>query len=119
MCALYLFNPAVWYVSALWGQTDAVYTLPLVASVIALQRERLVSAWVAYALALATKPQSLALAPVLAGASLARQGLRGLATGAGAALLAILALALPWLAAGNLLDAASAYTHVKPAPGWT
>jgi Gpi18-like mannosyltransferase len=114
--ALYLFNPAVWYVSTLWGQTDAVYTLPLVASVVALQRERIVPAWVAYALALATKPQSLALAPVLAGASLARQGLRGLAIGAVAALLAIFALALPWLRAGNLLDAASAYTHVQASP---
>ena len=116
VCALYLFNPAVWYVSALWGQTDAVYTLPLVAGVIALERGRLVPAWVAYALALATKPQSLALAPVLVAGTLARRGLRGLATGAGAALLVALGLALPWLLAGNLADAASAYTHVQASP---
>jgi hypothetical protein len=116
VCALYLFNPGVWYVSALWGQFEAVYTLPLVAGVVALERGRLVPAWVAAALALATKPQSLALVPVLVGGSLARRGLRGLATGAGAALLVAVGLALPWLWAGNLLDAASAYTNVRASP---
>src|SRR5262245_17843791 len=25
-CAAYAFNPAIWYVSAHWGQTDSVYT---------------------------------------------------------------------------------------------
>ena len=116
VCTLYLFNPAVWYVSALWGQTDAIYTLLLVGSVVALQSGRLLPAWVAYALALAAKPQSLALAPVLVAGTLARRGLRGLATGLGAALLVALGLGLPWLRAGNLLDAASAYTHVQAGP---
>ena len=116
VCALYLFNPGVWYVSALWGQFEAVYTLPIVAGVVALERGRLVPAWVAAALALATKPQSLALAPVLVGASLARRGLRGLVLGAGAALLVAFGLALPWLGAGNLLDAAGAYTNVRASP---
>src|SRR5712691_8853994 len=32
-CGLYAFNPAVWYVSTHWGQTESVYTLFLVASV--------------------------------------------------------------------------------------
>ena len=35
-CGLYAFNPAVWYVSTHWNQTDSVYTPFLVASVVAL-----------------------------------------------------------------------------------
>lgn len=40
-CASYTFHSAIWYVSAHWGQTDSIYTLFLVASVVALERGRL------------------------------------------------------------------------------
>ncbi|MFL5735533.1 MAG: hypothetical protein ACJ78Q_20440, partial [Chloroflexia bacterium] len=78
-CALYALSPAVLYVSSIWGQTDSVYTLFLVASVVALDRGAYGPAWVGYALALGTKIQSIALAPLLLGLASFRAGRRGLA----------------------------------------
>ncbi len=63
---LYAFNPAVIYNAAVWGQFDAVYTFFLVLSlVLALKSKPELSA-VAFALGLLTKPQGIALLPLIA-----------------------------------------------------
>ena len=64
--ALYTFNPAVIYNAAVWGQFDAIYTLFLVISlVLALKSKPELSA-VAFAIALLTKPQGIAMLPLIA-----------------------------------------------------
>jgi dolichyl-phosphate-mannose-protein mannosyltransferase len=100
--AAYLFNPAVWYVSSLWGQTDAVYTLWLVLAVVALQRRAApMLVWLAFALALSTKPQALCLAPLLVMATVRQHGWRALAAGLSAWSAALAVLWAPWLLAGQ------------------
>ena len=63
-CA-YLFNPALIFDSAYWGQTAAVHSLFMLLSVIAVDRRRYDWAGVALAAAILTKPQAIAIAPVL------------------------------------------------------
>ena len=63
--AFYTFNPAVIYNAAVWGQFDAIYTFFLVLSLmLALKSKPYLSA-VAFAIGLLTKPQGIALAPLL------------------------------------------------------
>jgi Gpi18-like mannosyltransferase len=63
--AFYAFNPAVIFNAAVWGQYDSVYTFFLVLSLMfALKSKPKLSAAV-FAIAILTKPQSIALAPLL------------------------------------------------------
>jgi Gpi18-like mannosyltransferase len=94
---LYAFNPAIWYVSTIWGQTDAIYTLFLVAAMMSLARGALAPAWIAYALALGTKGQAIFLAPLIIMLTLARHGVRGLVRGVTASASVGALLTTPWL----------------------
>lgn len=100
----YLFNPGIGYVSAYWGQIDSLYTVFLVASVIALNHGATVWVWLLYTLALATKHQSLALLPLVLTLSVTKRGARGLLTGLATAALTAATLLLPWLLTGHLRD---------------
>ncbi|MEO5953887.1 MAG: hypothetical protein ABIQ44_15600, partial [Chloroflexia bacterium] len=102
VAALYSFNPVILYITTVWGQTDSVYVLPLLASIVALERRAILPAWLLYTLAVATKIQSIALAPLFLTWTLARHGLRGLIAGIsiGAATFAV--ICGPWLLSGNL-----------------
>lgn len=63
--AFYAFNPAIIYNVAVWGQYDALYTFFLVlALILALKNKPELSA-VVFALAVLTKPQAIALAPLM------------------------------------------------------
>jgi dolichyl-phosphate-mannose-protein mannosyltransferase len=63
--AFYLFNPAVIFNVAVWGQYDAVYTFFLVLSLfLALKSKPELSA-AAFALAILTKPQGIAIVPLI------------------------------------------------------
>lgn len=76
--ALYAFNPAVIYNTAVWGQFDAVYTFFLILSlVLALKSKPLPSA-AAFAVGLLTKPQGIALAPLVAFLIYKKNGLKSL-----------------------------------------
>jgi Gpi18-like mannosyltransferase len=64
--ALYAFNPAVVFTGAVWGQFDAIYTFFLVLSVmLALASKPELSA-ATFTLSVLTKPQGIALAPLIA-----------------------------------------------------
>lgn len=63
--AIVVFNPAVWFVSAYWGQADSVTAVFLVWSVYLMLTQRYEFAWLAFALAVLIKPQPLAAAPAL------------------------------------------------------
>jgi Gpi18-like mannosyltransferase len=100
---LYALNPAIWYISALWGQTDAVNTFFLVATMLLLMQGAVTPAWIAYALALGAKGQSVFLAPVIFTFTLVHYGWRGLLRGiAGGAIVGAL-IALPWLISGRIM----------------
>jgi Gpi18-like mannosyltransferase len=66
--ALYAFNPAVIFNAAVWGQFDPIYTFFLVLSLVILldwKPKWTALAVVAYMLGVLTKPQSIALAPLV------------------------------------------------------
>lgn len=63
--ALYTFNPAVIFNTAIWGQYDAVYTFFLVLSLMLALRSNPKLSAAAFAVAILTKPQGIALAPLL------------------------------------------------------
>jgi Gpi18-like mannosyltransferase len=100
--AVYLFNPAIWYVSAYWGQTDALYTGFLVGALGLLARGRCTWAWIVFSLALMTKIQSLAILPLFVMATVSRRSKIELARGGLAALLTILLITIPWWLNGKV-----------------
>jgi Gpi18-like mannosyltransferase len=75
--ALYAFNPAVIFNTAVWGQFDAIYTFFLVLSLmLALASKPELSA-VTFTLGILTKPQGIALAPLIAFLILKKYRLQG------------------------------------------
>jgi Gpi18-like mannosyltransferase len=96
--AIYAFNPAVIYNSAVWGQFDAIYTFFLVLSLmLALSSKPELSA-VTYALGVLTKPQAIALLPLIAYLILRKHGWRRSVTSlaAGAATVFVVILPFEW-----------------------
>jgi Gpi18-like mannosyltransferase len=96
--ALYAFNPAVVFNAAVWGQFDAIYTFFLVISLmLALASKPELSA-VAFTLGILTKPQSIALLPLIAFLILRKGGLRRFMTSliAGAATIFVVILPFKW-----------------------
>jgi len=76
--ALYTFNPATIYNTAVWGQFDAIYTFFLVLSLmLALKSKPKLSA-LAFAIGLLTKPQGIVLAPLLVFLIYKKSGLKNL-----------------------------------------
>src|SRR5205807_528564 len=105
-CA-YLFNPALIFDSAYWGQTAAVHSLFMLLSVIAVDRRRYDWAGVALAAAILTKPQAIAIAPLILLLAIRERGtLRFLAGGVVATLL----ITAPFILAGNVASVSQQYT---------
>lgn len=63
--ALWLFNPAVIFNSAVWGQVDSTFTLAALLALVFLINGRPEAAMVSYAVAFLIKPHSITIAPVL------------------------------------------------------
>lgn len=74
--ALYAFNPAVIFNAAVWGQFDAIYTFFLVLSLVLTLRAKPELSAVSLAIALLTKPQAIALVPLIAFLIYKKSGLR-------------------------------------------
>jgi Gpi18-like mannosyltransferase len=64
--ALYVFNPAIIFNAAVWGQFDAIYTLFLLLSLILALKNKPELSAVSCAIAILTKPQAIALLPLIA-----------------------------------------------------
>ena len=64
--SLYAFNPAVIFNVAVWGQFDAIYTFFLVLSLVLALKKKPEAAAVIFAIGLLTKPQGIALLPLIA-----------------------------------------------------
>jgi Gpi18-like mannosyltransferase len=94
--SLYLFNPAILYNSAVWGQFDGALTFFLLSSVyFLLQRKPEVSAAL-MAVAFLVKPQAIALIPVFALALVLRTPPKRVFLAAASALGVLLLLPLPF-----------------------
>lgn len=65
LSAAYLFNPAVFLNSSVWGQVDALPGLAAVVLCLSLIRGKLYPAYIAFGLGFLVKPQMLLLGPVL------------------------------------------------------
>ena len=62
---IYALHPAVIHNSAIWGQTDAIFTLFLCLTLLCIQRERWFCTGMAFAAALLFKMQALILLPII------------------------------------------------------
>ena len=96
-------SPAAIYISALWGQFESLYVLPVLVAYLLAIRGRLGWAGVALAVALMTKPQALPLALPFVAWVLGRGGLRSLVAPAVAGAATIALLWAPFLASGGPL----------------
>lgn len=65
LSALYLFCPAVILDSAIWGQTDAVFTLCVALMCYLVTEEKLIPSYFVFAIGILIKPQTLIFTPVL------------------------------------------------------
>jgi Gpi18-like mannosyltransferase len=94
--ALYAFNPAVIFNVAVWGQFDAIYTFFLVLSLmLALKSKPKLAAGV-FAVGLLTKPQDIALAPLLIYLIYRKNGLKKLLFSAGVFAATVFVVILPF-----------------------
>lgn len=62
----FAFNPVFWYNSALWGQTDSVFALPMLGAFFALHKERKLVSALLFLLAILVKPTAALALPVFA-----------------------------------------------------
>jgi len=65
LSAAYLFNPAVFINSSMWGQVDAVFTLTLLLMCMLLTEGKTIPAYYVFALGGLLKPQTLVFTPLL------------------------------------------------------
>src|SRR3972149_505130 len=77
---LYSFNPATIFNGAVFGQYDAIYTFFLILSLVLILDSKPTLSAVAFTGALLTKPQSIALAPLLIFLIVKKHGWKKLAT---------------------------------------
>jgi hypothetical protein len=89
-----LLNPAVWYLSAWWGQFESIYVLPAAVAYLLAVSGRPVPAAVALGVSLMTKPQALPFLVPFAAWIVGRYGIR---TGLAAGLTLVATVALLWL----------------------
>src|SRR3990170_3889676 len=94
--ALYAFNPAVIFNTAVWGQYDAIYTFFLVLSLMLVFSSKPKLSAVAFTLGLLTKPQSIALAPLIAFLIFKKHGWRKLLISLLVAVATIFAVIIPF-----------------------
>lgn len=77
----YLFAPPVWYLSSLWGQTESLFALPLLASFYALHKEKYIFAPLLFTLSFLLKPIVVFVAPLFLFWWLARVRIKDLIQG--------------------------------------
>lgn len=65
IAAFYLFNPAVYLNSALWGQVDSVFTMFVILMIILIMEKKLIPAYFMFGISIFIKPQALIFTPIL------------------------------------------------------
>ncbi len=106
--AVYALHPAVIYDSAVWGQTDSLYTMFLVACIGALSLQWNVAAGALIALAFLTKTQAIILVP-LVGFILMMRGWKAMGWSVMAAVVSATVILIPFIPDGGLQGIAKMY----------
>jgi len=104
----YLFNPAVIFDSAYWGQTQAIHALFMLLSLVAIHGRAYAWAGGALAAAILTKPQALSIAPLVLLLTIRERGTLRLLTGGAIATLGITAA---FILAGHSASVVEQYTQ--------
>ncbi len=102
LTAIFLFNPVIFFNSAIWGQIDSICTLVLLLSIVFLYKERYIPSALIFGLAIAMKPQMLVFVPVYLFFMIKKRKPVQLFVGILAAFAVILLLAVPFSAGDNL-----------------
>jgi Gpi18-like mannosyltransferase len=100
--AAYLFNPAVIFESAYYGQTGAVHSLFMLASIVLLARGHSGLSWAALTAGALTKPQADIFWPLVVVLTLKRFGWRGALRGVAGAAVTSIVLLLPFIVHNTL-----------------
>ena len=95
--ALYLFCPAVWLNSAVWGQVDGFCLMVGIWALLLLLDEKYLLCGVVYGVALLLKPQQIFLLPIFVFFVAKKRSLKGLGLGFLGAMGALLLLAFPFV----------------------
>ena len=74
--AFIIFNPVIWYDSAVFGQTDVLHSLFMVLAVLAAADRKYRHAWICTAVAVCFKIQAVAILPLIAAAHYKGVGLK-------------------------------------------
>jgi Gpi18-like mannosyltransferase len=118
--AFYLFNPAIFYNSAVWGQNDAVFTFFLLFSIYLLLEGRPELASLSAALAVLADEQAISFIPVFAVSLLLRAPPKRIALSAAVGFATLFFLALPFFwddpvfgLPRYLSDRQGAFTHAS------
>jgi Gpi18-like mannosyltransferase len=93
--AFYLFNPAVIFNAAIWGQFDAIYTLFLLVSLILMLKGKPELSALSFAVSILTKPQAIALLPLFVFIVFKKNGVRRFLSSAAIFIATIFAVILP------------------------
>lgn len=75
---LYLFNPATIFNTSIWGQFDAVYTFFLILTLVLILDSKIEYSVIAFTMGVLSKPQSIALAPLIIFLIAKEKGWKGL-----------------------------------------
>jgi hypothetical protein len=110
-----LLTPALWYLSAWWGQFDSLYLLPALVAYLLAVSGRPVPGAVALALSLMAKPQALPLIVPFVAWSLGRYGMRATVASGAAFIATVVGLWLPFLADGGERYFLLGMTHMPAA----
>ena len=95
--AVYLFCPAIFINSAVWGQADGFCLLILLVSLLLLYGGKTIPSAVVYGLAVICKPQMLIFAPVYLFYTLYKKDIKGLVLGVLSGLVTIMLVATPYI----------------------
>ncbi len=101
--AVIAFQPAVVYDSAVWGQTDSVISVFMLASILFATRRMPIAAGACWALGFIVKPQPIVIAPLIAVLTFQRGDWRSLLKMTAAGLAVGLIVTGPWIVHGDLL----------------
>jgi Gpi18-like mannosyltransferase len=109
---LLAISPGLIATTAWWGQYDAVYTLFLVLSLIALNRDQVIAAWLMFGVVLLFKQPAIVFVPLIAILSFRRYGLRKTIRGAAfMAILCVIAFA-PFAIVDGVRQSISSYLEI-------
>jgi len=94
--SFYAFNPATIFNTSVFGQFDAIYTFFLILSLMLILDSRPKLSVIAFTLGVLLKPQSIALAPLIAFLIARKHGWKGVVTSALASVATILIVIIPF-----------------------